>query len=440
MRRFTVISAVLAVVALAWSPAFASDSSTETIVAELAALKQHIAELEQALAAIQREQQRQAEEAAAAPVQEGQAGEKAAGLFGDRLHLHGYGELHYNSRKSSDTIKDGRDLPAVMDFHRFVWGLRYNFTDRIVLDSEIDFEHATQEMELEFAHLDFKFRDPFNVRIGSVLVPVGSLNEFHEPPLFHSVERPYFHNFVIPTSWMEGGLGAYGTAGDFSYRAYILSGLSAVALDSKDTSAFDPASGIRKGRQRLMNNKKSYAENLAVAGRLEWKGVPGLQLGASVYTGDSGQDAEDLATGPKDVGDANVTITAADARYEKAGFRFLGEYARIRVGDADKISAVLGKTMGSRIEGWYLEGSYDVLRQFDTDHELHLFARYENLDTHARVPSGMMRNPTYDRRIRTFGLSYKPHHQVALKTDVELWSDAAGQDLTRFNMGFGYDF
>lgn len=362
----------------------------------------------------------------------------------DRLKLHGYGELHYNSRKSSDTIKDARDLPAVLDFHRFVLGVRYNFTDRIVFDSEIDLEHAlaASDLELEFAYLDFKFRDAFNVRVGSVLMPVGSLNEFHEPPLFYSVERPYFHTLIIPTSWMEGGVGAHGVFGDFAYRAYIVAGLSAVKLDGSDSSQFDPASGIRKGRQRLMNNKKSYAEDLAIVGRLEWKGVQGLQLGSSFYTGDSSQDVDDLKTGAKDVGDANVTITTFDARYRWNGFDFRGEYGRIRVGDADKISAALGggKVMGSRIEGWFLETAYDVLHAFRKKHELFVFARYEDLDTHAEVPAGMMRDPEFARTIRTFGLAYRPVHNVALKTDVELWRDDAGQRLTRFNLGFGYDF
>src|SRR3989337_2058646 len=356
----------------------------------------------------------------------------------DRLKLHGYGELHYNSRKSSDTIKDARDLPAVLDFHRFVLGVRYNFTYRIVFEPPL----AAPELELEFAYLDFKFRDAFNVRVGSVLMPVGSLNEFHEPPLFYSVERPYFHTLIIPTSWMEGGVGAHGVFGDFAYRAYIVAGLSAVQVDGSDSSQFDPASGIRKGRQRLMNNKKSYAEDLAIVGRLEWKGVQGLQLGSSFYTGDSSQDVDDLKTAAKDVGDANVTINTFDARYRWNGFDFRGEYGRIRVGDADKISAALGggKVMGSRIEGWFLETAYDVLHAFRKKHELFVFARYEDLDTHAEVPAGMMRDPEFARTIRTFGLACRPVHNVALKSDVELWRDDAGQRLTRFNLGLGYDF
>lgn len=362
----------------------------------------------------------------------------------DRLKIHGYGELHYNSRKSSDTIKDARDLPAVLDFHRFVLGVRYNFSERIVFDSELDFEHAlaASDLELEFAYLDFKFRDAFNVRVGSVLLPVGSLNEFHEPPRFYSVERPYFHTLIIPTTWMDGGVGAHGVFGDFAYRAYVVAGLSAVKLEQGDSSQFDPASGIRKGRQRLMNNKKSYAEDFAFVGRLEWRGLQGLQLGSSFYTGDSAQDVDDLATGARDVGDANVTIGTFDVRYQWNGFDLRGEYGRIRVGDADKISAALGngKVMGSRIEGWFVEAAYDVLHPFGKRHELFAFARYEDLDTHAKVPAGLPRDPTFARTIRTFGLAYRPLHNVALKTDVELWRDDAGQRLTRFNLGVGYDF
>ena len=51
-----------------------------------------------------------------------------------------------------------------------------------------------------------------------------------------------------------------------------------------------------------MNNKKSYAEDLAIVWRLEWKGVQGLQLGSSFYTGDSSQDVDDLKTGAQGTG------------------------------------------------------------------------------------------------------------------------------------------
>ena len=48
------------------------------------------------------------------------------------------------------------------------------------------------------------------------------------------------------------------------------------------------AAGIRGGRQK---GAKSKAEDFAVTGRLDFVGVPGLLLGGSFYTGNSGQGA-----------------------------------------------------------------------------------------------------------------------------------------------------
>ena len=96
--------------------------------------------------------------------------------------------------------------------------------------------------------------------------------------------------------------------------------------------------------------------------------------------------------------------------------------------------------MGKRIVGGYVEAAYNVLHTFHEEKELFVFARYEALDTHAEVPAGMTRDPEFARTIRTFGVSYRPIHHVALKADVELWEDDAEQNLTRFNLGFAYDF
>ena len=93
------------------------------------------------------------------------------GELGQRLSFHGYGELHYNDPRGS-TVPKGSDV-AQMDFHRMVWGLGYHFNDRISLHTEVDFEHAARELELEYAFLDFLINQAVNVRAGAMLMPVG---------------------------------------------------------------------------------------------------------------------------------------------------------------------------------------------------------------------------------------------------------------------------
>jgi len=111
--------------------------------------------------------------------------ESGGGGLAERVHVHGYGELHFNL--PTDGSKDG-----VFDNHRYVLGVNAKLADWIHLNVEIDFEHAAQEMEFEFGYLDFLLSPKLNARAGVMLVPMGFLNEYHEPPLFWTVERPTF--------------------------------------------------------------------------------------------------------------------------------------------------------------------------------------------------------------------------------------------------------
>lgn len=342
-----------------------------------------------------------------------------------RLSIHGYGELHYNNPDTGSMVPDS-DTPAQMDFHRMVWGLSYQFNDRISLHTEVDFEHAATELELEFAYLDFLIHPAFNVRTGSMLMPVGTLNEFHEPPLFYSVERPYVQAYIIPTTWNEGGAGIFGSpAPGVKYRIYLVSGL--------DASGFSAGTGIRGGRSKVA---EAPSEDLAVVGRVEYVGLPGLQVGISGYTGDAAQGDEAL-------GDAGVTILEADLFYSIYGFEVRGLYAVISIDDAEAISAATGDTIGEELVGMYIEGAYHLLPLIlpNTEQDLVVFVRWEQFNTQDKVPSGLTEDPINDRTILTFGASYYPVPEVALKADIERWEDDAPDSTgNRFNLGVAYMF
>ena len=123
--------------------------------------------------------------------------------IGNRVTIFGYGELQYKN-------PIGTAQGDQFDFHRFVIGVGAEFTDWLIFESEVDFEHAAQDLELELAYLDFLVLPEFNVRTGIVLTPVGFLNEHHEPTMYYSVERPLFDTIVIPTSWFGAGVGFHG--------------------------------------------------------------------------------------------------------------------------------------------------------------------------------------------------------------------------------------
>lgn len=346
--------------------------------------------------------------------------EKETFDIGDKLHFHGYGELHYNS-----TSKEGQN--DKMDFHRAVIGLSYEFTDKIIFDTEVDFEHAASEMELEYAHLSFLLSEAFNFRLGSMLMPVGYLNEFHEPVNFYSVERPYVQKYVIPTTWQEGGAGIFGSLleDSLNYRLYVIGGL--------DASKFKADSGIRKGRGKVAS---AISDDLAVVGRLEYAGILGLDLGLSGYFGEAGQKAASLRGA-----DVGVSILEGDVRYRWKNLEFTGLVASVSVDDTEAINDAIGEVIGEEIFGWYVEGAYHLGDLFFQDEQdLVAFLRHEQFDTQEDVGSGLTADPANERKVTTVGLAYYPIPQVAIKADLESWEDGTGADWQQFNLGIAYEY
>jgi hypothetical protein len=343
------------------------------------------------------------------------------GNFG-KLHFFGYGELHYN----------GRIGPAdnEIDFHRLVLGVGYDFTDWLKFRSEVDFEHGFKEPELEFAYLDFLIREWFNVRIGSLLVPAGVINQHHEPPLFYSVERPEFYRVIIPTTWQEGGILFHGKLpAGFEYEVGALSML--------DASGFTGSNGFRGGRGRV---GEQIARDFGGAGRLQYKGVPGLRIGTSFLLGNTGQ-------GDAGIGGGFLTLIEADAKYSFQGIDLDGAFAWTRLSDAGNINTVLVAAdptftnfVGSQMLGWYLEGAYHLFHHLwpETKHDLVVFGRYEDFNTQHRMPAGFAANPANDRNTVTAGISYLPIPQVAIKADYMFNWNQANAGVDQFNLGVGF--
>ncbi len=338
--------------------------------------------------------------------------------------FHGYGELHYNHPVVDGTGFPSGDLRPTLDFHRMVLGWSVALNDRLSVHAEVDFEHAAQEIELEFAYLEYQWSDAVRFRAGSLLMPVGPLNEHHEPPLFYSVERPYVQKYIIPTTWQEGGAGLAGqTTAGVKYRLYVVEGLDARQFGGN---------GIKDGRQTL-NEDTNKAFNFGGVGRLEYAGLPGLAVGASLYSAAAAQ-------GDTDIDHAQVTLWDADVRWRLKGADLTGLYARTQVGGADRISAAVGETVGSEQMGWYVEGAYHLGHLIESDWDVVPFVRWEELDTQAKIPVGLPRDPTTDRRVVTTGFAYYPHPDVAIKADVERWKDGTDDTVSRWNLGLGYQF
>ena len=340
--------------------------------------------------------------------------------------ISGYMDFHYNNREKED---------GLLDFHRFVLLFSHSFSDRIRFISELELEHAivsnetAGELELEQAYVDFLITRSFNVRAGMLLAPVGIINERHEPPVFHGVERPFVDTVIIPTTWFDTGVGVHGELRHgFRYRAYLMSPL--------DSTGFSADEGIREGRQK---GAESNARTLAGTGRLEYVGRPGLVLGTSFWSGDTG--FQDLRF------DTSVTMVEFDGRYRHGEFEARGEYAHGFLDGMSELNASRQRTVGvspnvaRQVRGFYLESSYFV-SPLPAPRELALFARYENFDTQYRMPTGFQPLKEFDREAWVFGLTYFPDPDIAVKLDYTVLrsqSDVVNAPDS-LNVGLGWWF
>ena len=324
-----------------------------------------------------------------------------------RTSLGGYGELHYNN------IKDGDDE---IDFHRFVLFVNHEFNDRIRLFTELELEHSLAgegkpgEVELEQAYIEFDLKENLQAKGGLFLIPVGILNETHEPNTFYGVERNNVEKNIIPTTWWEGGVMFSGEIAEgFSYDAGIHSGLF-----------IDPNEGdykIRSGRQKVSNAK---GDDLAYTARIKYTGMPGLELAATV------QHQTDVWQGEEFGGEEEVdgTLWEAHAAYTKGDFGLRALYARWDLDDAIEVV----KEGADEQEGFYIEPSYRLTS------DLGIFVRYSEWDNQAGDSSDTEKQQ-YD-----IGFNYWLNEHVVLKADYMREEAESGSELRGFNLGVGWSF
>ncbi len=341
--------------------------------------------------------------------------EPAAGNgWWDRTSFNGYGELHYN----------GGNVDQI-DFHRFIIGLNHEFTDDIRLISELEVEHSVigdgqeGDVVLEQALIEFDLTedDAHKAQAGVYLLPLGILNETHEPPTFYGVERNIVETQIIPSTFHEAGVQLLGNLGEsgFSYNAGVHSSLSV------DPMTFD----IRGGRNKVAN---AEATDPAFTGRVRWSGYPGVTVGVGgQYQTDITQDAND----DKQVG---ATLVEAHADLRRGGWGLRALYARW---DIDSNAA---EAIGADEQvGWYVEPSYrfEVPFGFDDGYgELGVFTRYSEIDENEGSNAVDSEIDQVD-----IGLNYWPIPNVVLKADYNFIDGPTdAQDDSRLNLGVGYQF
>jgi hypothetical protein len=340
--------------------------------------------------------------------------------------ISGYMDFHLNRPEHED---------PQLDFHRFVLLFNHSFSDRLRFIGELELEHGlvegleeSGELELEQAYLDFRVNPAFNLRAGMLLAPVGIINERHEPPSFHGVERPFVDTVIIPTTWFDAGAGVHGTFGaGWQYRAYIMAPLDATRITAEE--------GLAEARQKGF---KSNVRNIAQTARLEYGGYPGLTLGTSFWRGKTGFNFRRE--------ESRVGVVEFDGRYHTGPFAVRGEFAQIFIDGAAGLNDLQQRTTGvnpniaSQMRGFYVEPSVRGLPGLRYD--VAAFVRYENFDTQFRMPEGVLPLKQFDRAAWVVGASYFPDPDIVLKIDYSVTRNRSSLfgSVDSLNIGLGWWF
>lgn len=326
-----------------------------------------------------------------------------------RTKIGGYGELHYNNLEG----KGGASNKEEIDFHRFVLLFGHDFNERVRFRSELELEHALAgeskkgEVELEQAYVEFDIDPNLQARGGLFLIPVGILNETHEPPTFYGVERNPVENAIIPTTWWAGGAG-------LTWRFREGWALDAAIHEGLKTSAASKFA-VRSGRQKT---SEANGEDLASTFRVKWTGMPGLELAATYqFQKDIAQRTEPAA------GEAD--LLEAHAIYQHGPFGMRALYAVWDLdGDGPK------NTGADKQEGYYLEPSWRFNEAWGA------FARFSEWDNQA----GSDGPGSTEKSQQNIGLNYWPHQNVVVKADYQKQDNEDDKNQDGFNLGVGYQF
>jgi hypothetical protein len=354
-------------------------------------------------------------EATASMVEEGMvSGSRSlASSWTEKTQIGSYGEMHYNNLDNQNGDGGDGDKDEI-DFHRFVFFLGHQFSDTTRMFSEVELEHSLSgdgkpgEVELEQAYIEHDLNSTMRMRAGLFLLPVGILNQTHEPATFYGVERNNVEKNIIPTTWWEGGLALAGEISPgVSYETTFTSGLK---LDAAEGDFM-----IRDGRQKVA---KADASDPAYTGNIKYTGIAGLELGATlqyqqdIYQGDYTQDVD-------------AWLYSAHVAYRNGPFGLRALAATWDIDNAINDIAAGAATQ----EGWYVEPSWLLMR------DLGFFTRYSEWDNQADGAGDTEFSQW------TLGLNYWLEENVVFKLDYQLQDAPADEkELDGLSLGVGWSF
>ena len=433
----TALRGLVVVASLACAGAASAQSATEVelgrrldqLAAELAKVKAELAQLQQQRAAAP------ATAAASAPAAAVAAAPPAApstaqgpGLAEPTTAIVSYAEISY-SRPTNDTKN------TVADLGRFVLGYQHRFDEKTKVVTELEVEHAVSsaddrgEVEVEQAYVERQLSRNYSARAGLFLIPAGLLNENHEPNAYYGVFRNFVETAIIPSTWREGGLQIVGSYDNgLTAQAGVTTGFDLTKWDATSTEGAESPLGSIHQELQL-----AKARDLSVFGALNWRGVPGLHVGGSLFTGG--------ATHGQSPTSARVTLWDLHARYTPGRFDLSGVYSRGTISNTAALNAPLvgnPTLIPQSFDGWYAQAAYRAWS--NADYSLVPFVRYEEFNTarsFADLGAGLTPAAAPTQRVTTVGANVNIGSGVVLKTDYQWFRNS---DANRFDLGLGWSF
>ncbi|MGP0592260.1 hypothetical protein ACTRXD_06910 [Nitrospira sp. T9] len=328
----------------------------------------------------------------------------------------GYMDIEYFNRKNQGN--------SYFDQHRLVPFIYGDISERVKFAAEIEFEHGTNDIKVEFATIDYLLQEPINLRAGIILVPLGKFNLLHDAPLRDLTERPLVNQRIIPTTLHQPGVGAYGTfyptsLSKLDYEFYVTNGFTnAFGGDGNpnNTSNINQTNGIRSARSSNTNFDNNNGKSLM--GRVAFSPVLGVEVGGSGFYGNYGSND-----------DNQLAIWALDWTFQRGPFEFIGESAWAYVKDNNINQDGTQNGNPRRMQGYYLQGNYHFLPEWLTrmapsyfKQEVSTFTaivRWEQMNLGQDLNDNTEAGKLGEWQRWTFGLNFRPTEDTVFKADFQ---------------------
>ena len=352
--------------------------------------------------------------------------------------LSGYGEFNYNRYR-----KDSSRTQA--DVRRAVIGMQHRFDPATKIVGEFEFEHAVTskndrgEVAVEQLYVEREFGNGIRAKGGLFLIPSGLVNTNHEPTAYYGVERNFVETAIIPSTWREAGVGLSSTLGNgLSWDIGITTGFDLTKWDATSGDGREsPLASIHQEGQLAKSRDLSYHA------ALNWRGVPGLLIGGSVFTGKAGHSGKAGQDGLKlVVPNSRITLGEVHARYTPGKWDLSTVYARGTISNTESLNLTLignPTPIPASFDGWYVQAAYQVWKK--ADYALSPFVRYEQFNTarsYAPMPQGLAVATGPTEKVTTVGANLQIGEGIVLKADYQKFKADPLRD--RFDLGLGYAF